>query len=41
MVETIEESLGYFYRALDKCRSLCDGPMKYNMDLDFSQVRIY
>ena len=29
MVETFEHSLIEFYTALDKCKDMCDGPLRY------------
>jgi len=39
MVETFEESLHQFYPALDDCRALCLGPMKFQENLEFPQVK--
>ena len=38
MVTTLEQSLLHFYEALDECKSLCDGPHKYDSTLEFPQV---
>lgn len=38
MVDTLEESLEHFYVALNECRTMCAGPMKYDTLLDFAQV---
>ena len=39
MVRTFEQSLLEFYKALEECRILCDGPLKYQDNLEFPQVR--
>lgn len=38
MVQTLEDSLVYFYKALDECRTLCDGPLKFEADLEFPRA---
>ena len=38
MIQTFEDSLEHFFVALDDCRTLCDGPLKYDQVLDFAQV---
>ena len=39
LVKTFEESLRQFYSALEECRTLCDGPIKYKDNLEFPQVK--
>ena len=39
MVRTLEQSLLEFYKALEECRILCDGPLKYQDNLEFPRVR--
>jgi hypothetical protein len=39
MVQVFEDSLGHFYTALDDCKTLCDGSIKYDGVQGFSQVR--
>lgn len=39
MVENLEESLKHFYIVLDDCRTMCDGPIKYDTTTKgFAQV---
>ena len=38
MVEKFELALEEFYPALEKCRQLCNGPLRYTKTLDFAQV---
>ena len=39
IVRMFEQSLLEFYKALEECRILCDGPLKYQDNLGFPQVR--
>lgn len=38
MVETFEHSLLEFYKALDECKVMCDGPLRYSSGSVFAQV---
>ena len=38
MIEKFELALEEFYPALEKCRQLCNGPLRYTKTLDFAQV---
>ena len=40
MVEKFELALEEFYPALEKCRQLCNGPLRYTKTLDFAQVHV-
>ncbi len=41
MVTAFESSLLEFYQALDKCHTLCDGPIRFQENLEFPQVTKY